>query len=163
MNTKETIKKKRNKIKEENQSSFKKVNKNKNKNNLNAKKINLRNRNNDELLSKTQFDKNDTRKINISMTKSKSPDKKMKLTQSYKIHKIENKKDIQKEYSLCQKELQTLKDKEEELKLLRYKLKSKIENFNIYRNNNFGKENKIIESKNKTINNKLSFSVCNSF
>ena len=157
MNTKETIKKKRNNIKEENQSSFKKVNKNKN--NLNAKKINLRNRNNDELLSKTQFDKNDTRKINISMTKSKSPDKKMKLTQSYKIHKIENKKDIQKEYSLCQKELQTLKDKEEELKLLRYKLKSKIENFNIYRNNNFGKENKIIESKNKTINNKLSLNL----
>ena len=157
MNTKETIKKKRNNIKEENQSSFKKVNKNKN--NLNAKKINLRNRNNDELLSKTQFDKNDTRKINISMTKSKSPDKKMKLTQSYKIHKIENKKDIQKEYSLCQKELQTLKDKEEELKLLRYKLKSKIENFNIYINNNFGKENKIIESKNKTINNKLSLNL----
>ena len=159
MKNKESIKKNKNKIKEENQSTSKKGNKY-----LNSKNINLRNRYNEELISKTQFDKNDIKKINISSSNSKNADKKIKLNQSYKIHTIKNKKDIQKEYSLCQQELKILKDKEEELKLLRYKLKIETENYNIYLNNNIGTGNKTIEPTNKAHKNSaisLSFSSTN--
>ena len=133
----------KNKLKEDNDSISKNINKksfrtnNASNINANAKKIKYRNKNNEEFYSRTQLEKDESKKVNNSLINTKSKDKNIKNNQSSKKNNNNNNtRDIRKEYSLCQKEMITLKNKEEELKQLRNQLKLKKENYDIYMNNN---------------------------
>ena len=127
--------------KEENNSKTKSTNKK-------SKKIKHRNPDNDEYFPKTQLEKEQSKKTNNSLLYSKNKDKNLKYTTYLKnSKKINNIKDLKKEYSLCQKEIMLLKDKEEELKILKNQLKLTRENYNIYTNNNIGLSNTTIQPK----------------
>ena len=121
----------------------------------NPKKIKLRNRNinnNDNLYkSNTQSYRNNKKRINHSMifirshSKNKSSSKNKK---NYNIN-INNKKDIQTEYFLYQKELKTLMDKEEKIKQLKNQLKQQDNNFSFNQNYLTERSNTNLRSKNK--------------
>ena len=141
-NNKEKKQKNINKVKEENSSLAKNINKKSFRTNANSKKIKHRNINNDEFFFKAQLEKEESKKTNYSLMYSKSKDK-----NQYKKAKFSNniREIIKKEYSLCQKEIMSLKDKEEELKLLKNQLKKDIYN----NSNNIGLTNSTIQAKNR--------------
>ena len=114
----------RDKIREDNYVLMKNANK-KSYNNSKPKVIKLRNRNSNEFISNTQLGKSHTK--NNSMIYSKSKDKSKKKY-------LNNKKDIKTEYTLCQKEMKSLMNKEEELKLLREQLRLNFGKVNTNKN-----------------------------
>ena len=136
------------KTKEEENSLTKNSNKKSFRTNPYSKNIKYRNKNNDEFLSNTQIDKEESKKTNYSLMFLKSKDKNKKYS-NYKKNSNNIRDIIKKEYSLCQKEIKTLKGKEEELKLLKDQLKLKKENYNIYINNNIRLNNPINQTKNR--------------
>ena len=127
----------KNKLKEDNDSIPKNINKKSFRTSAKATKINYRNKNNEDFFSRTQYEKDESKKANNSLIYTKNKDKNINNNQSFKkYNKNENMRDIKKEYSLCQKEIISLKNKEEEIKKLRNQLKLKKENYDIYMNRN---------------------------
>ena len=136
------------KTNEEDNSLAKNTNKKSFRTNAYSKNIKYRNKNNDEFFSNIQLDIDESKKTNYSLMFLKSKDKNKKYS-NYKKNTNNIRDIIKKEYSLCQKEIKSLKDKEEELKLLKDQLKLKIENYNIYINNNIRLNNSINQTKNR--------------
>ena len=116
-------------------------------------KLRNKNKNNtdSQYISYTQSDKNITKKVNHSMIDIRSNNKTKNIVKNKKNNNINtnNKKDIMTEYSLYQKELKTLMDKEEKIKLLKNQLKLQNNNFNFYQNNFGALSNTNIKPKNK--------------
>ena len=131
----------RDQIKKNNYALIKNSNNKGFRNNSKPQKIKLIKRINDNDISNSQIEKKHTK--NNSMIFFKNFNK----FKNQRPHR----KDIKTEYSLCQKELKSLMEKEEELKLLKDQLKMKTEYCTTY--NNFEITNRTMKSKKK--NNKL--------